>query len=113
LKGPTVTQFHDHEYCITDEGVMPGCPNFGEQPGDEHRFDVTGQSLARYSKIRTEWAVVIDGLLSGRPGPHVLGIQDEREALDRLAAWQADRPTANARLIRREVTETSTEWSSL
>lgn len=25
-----MTQFHDHEYCITDDGVAPGCPNFGE-----------------------------------------------------------------------------------
>lgn len=36
---------HDHEYCITSDGVAPGCPDFGEDrgamlPADEHHFDV-------------------------------------------------------------------------
>jgi hypothetical protein len=26
---------HDHEYCITDDGVMPGCPHF-DDPAQNH-----------------------------------------------------------------------------
>jgi hypothetical protein len=41
-----MTVEHDHEYCITPDGVAPGCPNFGEDassplPADEHHFDVS------------------------------------------------------------------------
>jgi hypothetical protein len=73
-------------------------------------FDVNGFPAAPFTKTRTQWAVVIDGTFNGHPGLHVLGVQGEREARNRLAAWQ-DRPEANARLIRREVVETAGEWS--
>jgi len=73
-------------------------------------FDVIGEPATPSTVTRTDWAVVVDGLFNGHPGPHVLGVQDEREARERLAVWRQDRPSANARLIRRKVVETAGEW---
>lgn len=52
-----MTEFHDHEYCITSDGVLPGCPNFGEDrdagalPADEHHFDVVSCDDRPYCTI--------------------------------------------------------------
>lgn len=72
--------------------------------------DILGQPTAPYTRTRAEWAVVVDGSFKGNAGPHLLDPRPEAEARKQLRSWREDRPTANARLVRREIVETAGEW---
>jgi hypothetical protein len=72
--------------------------------------DALGVPTAPHEVIRSQWAVLIDTVVGGVAGPHMFPGQDEDSARIRLAWWLENRPDANPKLIRQEITESYGEW---
>jgi hypothetical protein len=73
--------------------------------------DIMGQACGPREETDTEWAVLVDCLANGTPGPHLLPCeQGELHARRRLGWWLRKRPEANPRLVRQEVVTAYGPW---
>lgn len=73
--------------------------------------DITGEPCGRRQVVHAEWAILVDSLANGQPGPHLLPCeQGEAHARLRLNWWRTRCPEGNARLMRQEVVTSYDVW---
>ncbi|WP_433730764.1 hypothetical protein ACQP2Y_20955 [Actinoplanes sp. CA-051413] len=70
-----------------------------------------GEPCGPREETNTDWAIVVDCLANGAPGPHLIPCeQGETHARRRLSWWLDRHPEANPQLVKQEVTTRYDVW---
>lgn len=72
------------------------------------------RGLGESTTVSYEWAVKVDCLMHGVPGPHILSTRaDEGLGRTRYAWWKECRPEASPVLLCRQVVTTRGAWQEI